>query len=216
MLATRLTAAYRVCMSTRQKHWDDAYWQGDERQSWHQQEAATSLDLITATGIPREARIIDIGGGASVLADGLVNRGYISVTVLDVSPAGLDIAKRRMGVFADSVVWVVADLLEWRPTGAFDLWHDRAVLHFLTEDDQLDRYRWTLEEAVSSGGLVVLGTFAEDGPEQCSGLPVRRYSAADQAAFLGDGWSVTETRRESHTTPSGKEQSFQWTVARRK
>jgi trans-aconitate methyltransferase len=203
-------------MSERQKRWDDAYWQGDEYLSWHQQEAETSLDLITATGVSREARIIDIGGGASVLADGLVSRGYISVTVLDVSPVALDIAKRRMGVFADSVVWVVSDLLEWRPAGAFDLWHDRAVLHFLTDDDQLARYKRTLEEAVPPGGLVVLGTFAEDGPEQCSGLAVRRYSAADQAAFLGEGWSVTETRREAHTTPSGKEQSFQWTVARRK
>lgn len=203
-------------MSERRAHWDEAHWQGDEQTSWHQAEAVTSLELIAAVGISHDAAIIDVGGGSSVLVDGLIDQGFINLTVLDVSPAALNIARRRLGVFSDSVKWIDADLLNWRPAGRYDIWHDRAVLHFLTDESDRARYRRVLGDAIESGGVVVLGTFAEDGPEKCSQLPVRRYSIADQAAFLGDSYLVLETRREVHRTPSGNEQPFNWTVARRK
>ncbi len=203
-------------MSDLRAHWDAAHWKGEEHTSWHQPEAVTSLDLISTAGVAHDAGIIDIGGGASVLVDGLIDRGFINLTVLDVSPAALAIARRRLGVFSDSVKWIEADLLGWRPHGRYDLWHDRAVLHFLTDEDERARYLLTLGAAVEAGGVVVIGTFAEDGPESCSGLPVWRYSLADQAEFLGDDYVVIATRHEVHATPSGAEQPFNWTVARRK
>jgi SAM-dependent methyltransferase len=202
-------------VSTRREHWDEAYWQGEQRVSWHQSKAVTSMELILAADLAMEARIIDIGGGASVLVDQLVDHRFINVTVLDVSPVALDIARRRLGVMSDSVKWIEADLLEWRPAGTYDLWHDRAMLHFLTDERDRARYRRLLDDAVAPGGCVVIGTFAEDGPERCSGLPVRRYSLADQAALLGDAYAIIETRREVHNTPSGGEQPFNWTLARR-
>lgn len=197
-------------------HWDDAYWEGVEQKSWHQSEAGTSLELIAAAGVAHDAGIIDIGGGASVLVDSLLEQRFINVTVLDISPVALDIARRRLGVFTDSVKWIEADVLAWRPTGSYDVWHDRAVLHFLTTDNECERYMQTLRAALDPGGVAIIGTFAEDGPTECSGLPVRRYSATDQAALLGDDFAVIETRRELHETPSAVEQSFNWTLARRK
>ncbi len=202
-------------MGATREHWDKAYLKGDERASWHQSEAVISIELILGAGLPLEARIIDIGGGASVLVDQLVQRRFISVTVLDVSPVALDIARRRLGVMSDSVKWIEADLLEWRPAGTYELWHDRAMLHFLTDDRDRQRYRRLLDAAVAPGGCVVIGTFAQDGPERCSGLPVHRYTLADQAEFLGDAYNVLETRREIHDTPAGGEQPFNWTLARR-
>jgi SAM-dependent methyltransferase len=194
----------------RADHWDAAYsTRGVEGVSWYQAVPETSLELVDALDIRRDAAVIDVGGGAAFLVDELLTRGYRDVTVLDLSASALEATRRRLPPDA-SVQFVQADLLEWDPDRRYDLWHDRAVFHFLVSASDRDRYLATLKRAVEPGGKVIVGTFAEDGPEMCSGLPVSRYSASDLAAALGDAFDVLETRRERHVTPRGAVQPFTW------
>lgn len=197
-------------------YWDAAYaGQGVLGVSWHQSTPRVSLELIDALGISLDAAVIDVGGGASVLAERLVARGFVDVSVLDVSAAALTAARGHMGDAAP-VRWLQEDLLVWRPAHRFDLWHDRAVLHFLVAFADRDAYLKTMRSAIRTGGAVVLGTFAPDGPESCSGLPVARYSVADLTDLLGGDFEVIETRREEHITPGGVMQPFTWVAARRR
>jgi trans-aconitate methyltransferase len=177
--------------------------------------ARTSLELIDSTGCERGAGIIDVGGGSSTLVDGLLDRGYTDVSVLDISPEGLAAARERLVESSQPPHWIVADLLDWDPPRSYEIWHDRAVLHFLTDDGDRDRYRDTLLRSVSPGGFVVIGVFAEDGPQKCSGLDVRRYAQSELAEFLGDEFKTHQTLREDHQTPSGKIQHFNWIVSER-
>lgn len=195
-------------------HWDAAYTRTQDGFSWYQPEAATSLRLIAGTGVDRSAPVIDVGGGASTLVDGLLSDGFRDVTVLDLSPVGLDIARRRLGAGADRVRWLATDLLTWVPARAYALWHDRAVLHFLTDPDDRRRYVEVLAKALAPGGHAVIGTFAQDGPTECSSLPTARYSPEGIAELLGPGFTTVLTQREEHTTPSGRTQPFSWLVAR--
>ncbi len=196
-------------------HWDAAYARGAERVSWYQDDPAPSLEMIDALGLVSEAAIVDVGGGASTLVDALLQRGYRNVTVVDISQSALATARGRLGALGGDVQWVCADLLEWQPACSFDVWHDRAVLHFLTDPADREAYRQRLMSAVPTGGHVVIATFAPDGPETCSGLPVRRYSTADVLEFLGPSFALASERREVHATPSGSTQSFTWVCARR-
>lgn len=196
-------------------HWDRAYAGGGADVSWHQPRAATSLALIEAVAPAPRTAVIDIGGGASTLVDGLLAAGFTDITVLDLAADGLAIARRRLGDAASGVHWIAADLLAWNPPRRYGVWHDRAVLHFLVDDWQRARYRATLDRALEPGGHAVIGVFAEDGPERCSNLPVRRYAHNELADFLGEGFETIERRRELHETPSGKAQPFNWVVARR-
>jgi hypothetical protein len=194
--------------------WDATYQtRGIGGVSWFQTEPAVSLELISATGISEDAAIIDVGGGASVLVDHLVSQGFNDVSVLDVSGVALAAAEARLGSKA-SVTWLRQDLLAFKPSRRYSLWHDRAVFHFLVGESDRDAYREVLLSALAPGGYAVIGTFAEDGPEQCSGLPVARYSANSLSERLGDRFLVTETRREAHRTPSGITQQFTWVAAR--
>jgi trans-aconitate methyltransferase len=156
--------------------------------------------------------VIDVGAGASNLIDSLATLGFSDLSVLDISPAALDLSRRRLGANA-LVTWLAADLLEWVPTRRYDVWHDRAVLHFLV-GSEIERYRRTLRRALAPGGAAIIATFAPDGPERCSGLPVTRYSADELTAMLGAGFSLVEQRREHHITPSGGDQPFTWVAAR--
>ncbi len=167
------------------------------------------MSLIRATG-GAERSVVDVGGGASVLVDDLLAAGYRDLTVLDISAAGLDLARGRLGPAADEVDWVVADLTSWDPNRTFDVWHDRAVLHFLTDPDQCEAYRRTLLSASHPGTGVVIGTFGLQGPEQCSGLRVRRYDAAGLAQLLGAEFQLQSAFTQLHTTPAGGTQEFQW------
>lgn len=196
-------------------HWDAAYAQGDTTRSWFQSEAAQSLKLIDDLGVETDAGVIDVGGGASVLIDALLARHHTDVTVLDISATGIDAAKARLGASADSVTWLVTDLLEWQPDRTYDVWHDRAVFHFMTSDDARDRYLAALVRATAPGSLAILATFAPDGPQYCSGLPVCRYDAADLAAELGNHWHAIVSHRQEHKTPSGAMQPFTWAAFRR-
>jgi SAM-dependent methyltransferase len=195
----------------RRAHWDEVYERtGEAGGSWHEPEPACSLALIDALRLGPEASVVDVGGGASRLAGALVARGFTDVTVLDLSVVALRLARRRLGAAAAKVRWLAQDVLLWRPERRYDLWHDRAVFHFLVDGDDRRRYVEVLRSALRPGGRVVIATFAPDGPDRCSGLPVARYGAADLAAALGSGFRVVEARRQAHRTPDGAVQPFTW------
>ena len=195
----------------RQAHWQNVYQAKGEREvSWFQESPAISLDLIRATGVSADASIIDIGGGASRLVDTLAAEGFRSVTVLDLSEKALSTSRSRLGERADRITWIIADVTTWQPTQTYDLWHDRAAFHFLTEPDDRAHYAESLRKALRPGGHVIIGTFAPDGPERCSGLPVVRYDASALAQIFGRAFKLIETRRHNHQTPSGIIQRFQF------
>jgi 2-polyprenyl-3-methyl-5-hydroxy-6-metoxy-1,4-benzoquinol methylase len=156
----------------RQAHWEDVYTtKGEKEVSWFEDNPTISLDLIRSTGVSTGASIIDIGGGASRLVDALMDEGFAAVTILDLSQKALAIAKTRLGSLGAKVRWVVADVTTWEPSGTYDVWHDRAAFHFLTEPKDRAAYAKRVSKAVRPGGHVIIGTFAPDGPERCSGLP---------------------------------------------
>lgn len=197
-------------------HWDAVY--GSKRAdevSWFQTDPSVSLELIAAAGISPEQALIDVGGGASVLVDRLVERGFTALAVLDLAETALAVARRRLGAGDPGVDWIAADLLAWTPTRRYRLWHDRAVFHFLTSPADRERYRQVLDAALADDGCVVVGTFAADGPEQCSGLPTARYDAAELADQF-PGLRVVQRRREEHRTPWDSVQPFTWLLLARR
>ncbi len=198
-------------------HWDRIYrTKPADAVSWFQEHAERSLDLIRATGVDKHAAIIDIGGGASTLVDDLLARGFENLTVLDLSGAALAAARRRLGERASAVQWVEADITKVSlPVHAYDVWHDRAVFHFLTAAEDRAAYVKAVLDAVKPGGHVIVATFAENGPTQCSGLPVRRYSAEDLHAEFGDSFSLIRQVKEAHHTPTGAVQQFLYCYCRK-
>jgi SAM-dependent methyltransferase len=200
----------------RRAHWQNVYaTKAESDVSWFQENPAPSLDLIAATGISSDAAMIDVGGGASRLVDHLLERGFGQLSILDLSANALEQAKKRLGRRGDGVAWIVADIAAWQPVRVYDLWHDRAAFHFLTDPADRDAYVACLKKAVRPGGNVIIATFAPDGPERCSGLPIVRYDAAGLARTLGDGFGLVETRSHRHTTPWHSVQSFQFSSFRR-
>jgi SAM-dependent methyltransferase len=200
----------------RKAHWENVYTTKSEKEvSWFQENPAPSLELIALAGLPADATVIDIGGGASRFVDALVERKIGQITVLDLSAAALDAAKARLGDRGAGVEWVVADVTTWEPSQSYDLWHDRAAFHFLTDASDRSAYVRHLMKAVRSGGYVIIGTFALDGPERCSGLPIMRYDAGMLGAILGTDFRLMDARRHDHTTPWGVVQRFQFSTFRR-
>ncbi len=196
-------------------HWNAVYRRDDlSTLSWHQREPAVSLELIDSLGIGPGEAIIDVGGGVSPLAGRLLDRGFVDVTVLDLAEAALVAARERLGETAGRVVWVQDDIRSWRPGRRFDLWHDRALFHFFVEEDDRRRYLDSLRRALAPGGAVVIATFAPDGPDTCSGLPVARYDADALASVLGTEFEFVHERREEHVTPGDGVQAFTWAVFR--
>jgi ubiquinone/menaquinone biosynthesis C-methylase UbiE len=194
-------------------HWDAAYEsRGESGVSWFQTVPTVSIDLIDLLEASTDAAVLDIGGGASSLVDHLVGRGFTDLTVLDIAEKALATARNRLGANAP-VSWLHEDLLQWTPDRRFDLWHDRAVFHFLVEDHERQKYLEKLKGVLRPGGSVIIATFAEDGPEFCSSLPVCRYSADELSSLLGDRFKVIATRREEHRTPTLARQSFTWVAA---
>jgi SAM-dependent methyltransferase len=197
-------------------HWENVYRTKGEREvSWFQETPSVSLELIRSAGATRRSAIVDIGGGASRLVDALVDAGYEAVTVLDLSESALAAAKLRLEQAAARVTWIVADVTRWKPSQRYDLWHDRAAFHFLTDAADRTAYVACLRDALRPGGQAIIATFALDGPERCSGLPVVRYDAASLGQVLGSEFDLVETRRHDHQTPMGSTQRFQFSVFRR-
>ena len=197
-----------------QAHWDKAYTDKAEDQvSWFQAVPARSLAMIAAASAT--GSVIDVGGGASRLVDALVDAGRTDVTVLDISAAALARSKARLGERAARVHWLCADITRWTPERVWDIWHDRAVFHFLTEPAAQDAYIAALKAATRPGSAAILSTFAPTGPERCSGLPVQRYSAATLAARLGADFVLYDQAGERHLTPWGSVQDFAYAAFRR-
>lgn len=198
-------------------HWEKVYSsKAVDAVSWFQPHAALSLDLIQSTGAARNAGIIDVGGGASTLVDDLVADRYTDLTVLDLSGAALHAARQRLGADEHRVRWIEADILDVDlPARRYDIWHDRAVFHFLTDPAERAAYVRQVLSAVKPGGHVIVATFAEDGPEQCSGLPVMRYRADELHDEFGAAFTLLRHQKEAHHTPAGKVQQFVYCYCRR-
>ena len=205
-----------MATSDPQEHWSKVYGEKAATEvSWYQPSPEPSLDAIRRLNIQPTSSFIDVGGGASTLVDALLKEGWQEITVLDIAAPALEAAKARIGPLADKVHWEVADITDWSPVRKFDIWHDRAVFHFLTEPKQRVAYRQALEEGLTDGGLAIVATFALDGPERCSGLPVQRYDPATLAEVLGQSLELIEGWREEHVTPWGAKQSFNWCAFRK-
>lgn len=203
-------------MGSSRSHWEEVYTaKAETAVSWYQRHPVRSLQMIAAAAPDRTAPVIDIGGGASTLVDHLLAEGFGDVTVLDVAEAALAKSKARLGAAADKVSWIVADIAHWTPPRPYRVWHDRAVFHFLTDSARQDAYIAALEAATEPGATAILATFALDGPEKCSGLPVQRYSPQTLAARAGRSFKLIDEARETHTTPGGSAQHFSYAVLRR-
>lgn len=199
------------------EHWERVYsTKASNAVSWFQEHAESSLRLIQATGVARDAPIIDVGGGASTLVDDLLTSGYTDLTVLDLSAAALQATQARLGPRANQVTWIEADVSSAElPDQGYEVWHDRAVFHFLTEPQERQDYVAKVLHSVKPGGHVIVATFAEDGPTQCSGLPVMRYSADELHAQFGQPFLLQQHTKESHHTPFGTVQQFTYCYCRR-
>jgi SAM-dependent methyltransferase len=196
------------------KHWETVYsTKKPEEVSWTEAEPKTSLAFIHSFNLSKAAKIIDIGGGDSKLAGYLLDEGYENITVLDISASALDKAKQRLGSRADKINWVVSDITDFKPATTYDVWHDRATFHFLTTPAQVEKYMETARAAVS--GFLTIGTFSENGPEKCSGLPVKQYSEQSLSAELNKGFSKIRCITEDHITPFNTAQNFLFCSFRR-
>ena len=191
------------------KHWDNLYDSKDlDEVSWYQKVPAITLAFIKKTALPKSAKIIDIGGGDSLLVDHLLNLGYEDISVLDISLTALNKAKDRLGSLADKVTWIHADATSFKPNVRYDFWHDRATFHFLTEEADINSYKESVLEVLNDQGMLLIGTFSEEGPEQCSGLKVKRYSEKTLSHCFKEYFEKIECFCHDHKTPSGELQNF--------
>lgn len=191
----------------RKKHWETVYENKTPDQvSWTQEVPRTSLDFINSFGLPKTAKIIDIGGGDSKLVDCLLNDGYENITVLDISEKALERAKKRLGDDAKKVSWIVSDITAFKPDTSFDIWHDRAAFHFLTAPEQISKYKAIAGKWVS--GFLAIGTFSKDGPKKCSGLDISQYSEESLSEVFSNDFKIIDCLTEDHSTPFDTTQNF--------
>lgn len=201
----------------KQQHWETVYQTKDTKTvSWYQPTPETSLSLIEPLGMAPDAALIDVGGGDSRLVDQLLARGFRDLTVLDVSQTALSKAASRLGEAASEVDWICADAAHWQPVRMYDLWHDRAAFHFLTDLQEARSYVAIAAAHIRPGGYLVLGTFSHEGPQKCSGLPVQRYSAETLQEIWADAFETVRCLYPEHLTPSGTVQEFLFCTFRRK
>jgi len=191
-------------------HWENIYkTKASTQVSWYQEHLQTPLRLIEQTGVEKTAQIIDVGGGASTLVDDLLERGFKHITVLDISSAAIDAARKRLGSLREEVTWIEADITKISlPYHYYDLWHDRAVFHFLINAEDRQRYVEAVKHSLKPKGHVIIATFAPDGPPKCSGLDVIRYSPQSLHHEFGNEFKLIESSSEAHLTPSGTKQKF--------
>ncbi len=193
----------------RKEHWENIYQTKDlEDVSWYQPVPETSLAFFRKFDIPKSAKIIDIGGGDSLLVDHLLDLGYDDISVLDISEAAIDRAKKRLGDKASEVKWIVADAAYFEPTEKYDFWHDRAAFHFLTDDTDIEKYISTAKDSINPSGLLVIGTFSEKGPKKCSGIEIKQYSEQSLNDRFKDSFKKIDCMTDDHQTPFGTTQNF--------
>jgi len=197
------------------QHWEHIYsTKRPDEVSWTQDAPKTSLDFIHSFDLAKNAAIIDVGGGDSKLADYLLKEGFTNITVLDISEKALERAKKRLGVKAKKIKWIVSDITEFQPKEAYDVWHDRATFHFLTTSPEIKKYLHTAEVAVK--GYLTLGTFSTNGPKKCSGLKIKQYNEAQLKKQLSHGFKKIKCITEDHTTPFNTQQNFLFCSFKRK
>ena len=188
--------------SDRKKHWENIYQTKDLKDvSWYQPTPTTSLDFLKQFNIPTTAKIIDIGGGDSFLVDHLLDLGYTDLTILDISAASLDRAKQRLGDRSKKVKWIVADATTFKPTEQYDFWHDRAAFHFLTQEQEITDYIVTIQKSIKPTGILVIGTFSEQGPKKCSGIEIKQYSETTMTDRLKNFFEKVKCITVDHKTP---------------
>ncbi|MBK9563691.1 MAG: class I SAM-dependent methyltransferase [Saprospiraceae bacterium] len=193
----------------RKKHWENIYQTKDLKDvSWYQPTPTTSLDFLKEFNIPTNAKIIDIGGGDSFLVDHLLDLGYTDITVLDISASSLDRAKQRLGDRETKVKWIVADAATFKPIEQYDFWHDRAAFHFLTDDQEITNYIDTIQNSIKPTGVLVIGTFSEQGPKKCSGIEIKQYSETTMTDRLKKIFAKVKCITVDHKTPSDAIQNF--------
>ena len=203
-------------MQDRHNHWEGVYQRTTPTdRSWYQDDPTLSLQLIAGAGLSRDAPVIDVGGGASVLVDFLIRDRYRNITVLDISGAALAASRKRLGDIAEDIQWREADVTQYESPHQYALWHDRAVFHFLSDESERQQYRAVLERSLLPGGDVVMATFGLGGPTKCSGLDVVQYDAEKLGAELGAEFRLLNVRDEVHLTPSMKQQQFTYCHFRR-
>ena len=198
------------------EHWENIYQiKKPDEMSWHQDKPNTSLDLIVEIDLDKSAEIIDVGAGNSKLVDNLIDLGFRNVTVLDISSSALEKSKKRLGEKADSVKWVVSDLREFETKDRYDLWHDRAVLHFLTREEDINKYVETARKFLNKNGYLIVSTFSLNGPKKCSGLEVKQYSEDSMQELFSD-FEHIRSFEEEHKTPWDASQIFLYSVFRKR
>jgi len=194
------------------EHWENIYESKEpDEVSWYQEEPEASLNLISETGIGKNAKIIDVGAGASKLVNNLLARGFKNITVLDVSSNALDRAKERLGKKAGNVTWVESDIREFETNEQYDVWHDRAVLHFLKKEEDIDKYAELAKQCLKTGGCLIVSAFSKNGPTKCSGLEIKQYSEHDMKRLF-DELEHVKSFEEEHITPWGTSQVFLFNV----
>ncbi|MDE3142984.1 MAG: class I SAM-dependent methyltransferase [Bacteroidota bacterium] len=195
--------------TSRKQHWENIYQTKELSEvSWYQPTPITSLEFLQQLNIPTNAKIIDIGGGDSFFADHLLALGYSDISVLDISEAALEKAKKRLGNNAAKIKWIVADAAHFKPTEQYDFWHDRAAFHFLTQEEEIKNYIHTISKAVKRNGIVVIGTFSENGPKKCSGIEIKQYNETSLTNLLKDDFEKINCINVDHKTPFDTVQNF--------
>lgn len=193
----------------RKKHWEEIYQTKQlESCSWYQPSPFTSISLIEDGGIPLSSKIIDVGGGDSFLVDHLLDKGYTDITVLDISEAAIQRAKQRIGNRAAKATWIVSDVTRFKPSEKYDVWHDRAAFHFLTDPVDIGKYVELVEASIAPGGKLIVGTFSETGPKKCSGIEIKQYSKEELASVFSKGFTKNSCLNVDHATPSNTVQNF--------
>lgn len=201
---------------SRTGHWETVYSTKTEAElSWHQDDPSVTLELMRKAGLRSTSSVIDIGAGTSRLMDRLIGLGLSNLSALDLSQNALAATRARLGERGNSVKWIIGDITRWEPPQTYDIWHDRAVFHFLVSPADQSAYIQRLSRSVVPGGHAIIATFALDGPEKCSGFPVERYSPATLAQRLGQAFSLKAHQFHLHQTPWGRPQSFQYSLLRR-
>jgi len=200
-------------MNKMKQHWENIFQtKSDQQKSWYQSYPSISIELIEELHPGKNAAIVDIGGGDSLLVDSLLDKGYTNITVLDISASAIENSKKRLGDKSHQVKWVTSDILDFHGHEQFNVWHDRAAFHFLTTDAEIENYVETCRTLIAPSGYLILGTFSESGPQKCSGLDVKRYSESSMTVRFAQGFDRIRCVEENHVTPTKAKQDFLFCV----